>query len=90
MPLAQKLPGLRRFEIVQGPEALQNDEFHLVATLHFDDADAASWAMASPEGLAADADRRRFVSDGDLLTFLVDGYESDLQNPAGDFDHLVS
>jgi uncharacterized protein (TIGR02118 family) len=79
VPLAQLLPGLRKFDIIQGPEAIQNDEFHLVATFYFDDADAADWAMSSPQGQAADADRRLFVpNDNDVLTFLVDGAEFEL------------
>lgn len=76
VPLAQMLPGLRKYEILQGPNAIENPEFHLVATFHFDDADAANWALASPQGLAAEADRRTFVpNDNDVLMFLVDGCE---------------
>jgi len=76
VPLAQMLPGLRKYEILQGPHAIENPEFHLVATFHFDDADAASWALASPQGLAAEANRRTFVpNDNDVVMFLVDGYE---------------
>jgi uncharacterized protein (TIGR02118 family) len=76
VPLAQLLPGLRKFDVIQGPDAIANDEFHLVATFHFDDADAANWALESPEGRAAEADRRLFVpDDNDVVTFLVDGFE---------------
>ena len=78
VPLAKMLPGLRKYEINHGPHALENasPEFHLVATFHFDDAEAANWAMASPEGLAAEADRRLFApNDNDVLMFLVDSHE---------------
>jgi uncharacterized protein (TIGR02118 family) len=78
VPLAKMLPGLRKYEIVQGPEAIENDEFHLVATFHFDSAAAASWALESPQGLAAEADRRLFVPDDSVLMFLVDGFETEL------------
>jgi uncharacterized protein (TIGR02118 family) len=76
VPLARLLPGLRKFEIIEGPAAIDNEEFHLVATFHFDDAASAEWALASPQGLAAEADRRIFVpNDADVLMFLVDGCE---------------
>jgi uncharacterized protein (TIGR02118 family) len=76
VPLAQKLPGLRKYEILQGPEAIDNENVHLVATFHFDDADSATWALDSPEGLAMVADRRLFVpDDNDILMYLVDGHE---------------
>jgi len=74
VPLAKLLPGLRKYEIVQGP--LENPEFHLLATFHFDDADAAERALASPEGRAAEADRRLMApGDNDVVMFLVDGCE---------------
>jgi len=76
VPLAQLMPGLRKYEIVQGPAAIENPGFHLVATFHFDDAASADWALASPQGLAAEADRRIFApTDSEVLTFLVDGCE---------------
>ena len=75
VPLAQKLPGLRKYEIVQGVGALENPEYYLMATFHFDTADAAEGALASPQGLAAVADRRLMVADEDVVMFLVDGYE---------------
>jgi uncharacterized protein (TIGR02118 family) len=76
VPLAKMLPGLRKFEILHGPIAIENPEVHLVATFHFDDAWAADQALASPEGLAAEADRRILAPGaGDVLMFVVDGYE---------------
>jgi uncharacterized protein (TIGR02118 family) len=99
VPLAQLLPGLRKFEILQGPAAIDNTQFHLVATFHFDDAESATWALASPQGLAAAADRRIFVpDDNEVLMFLVDGCEFSMDssgstspsNPPGIPDHLLS
>jgi uncharacterized protein (TIGR02118 family) len=76
VPLAQLLPGLRKYEIVQGLGALESPEYHLKATFHFDDAVAADWALRSPEGLAAAADRQLMApAEGDVVMFLVDGYE---------------
>jgi uncharacterized protein (TIGR02118 family) len=75
--LAKMLPGLRKYEILQGPAAIDDDAFHLVSTFHFDTADAANWALESPEGKAAEADRRSFVpDDNDVLMFLIDSQEA--------------
>jgi uncharacterized protein (TIGR02118 family) len=96
VPLAKMLPGLRKYEIVQGPGVLESPEFHLMATFHFDDADAAEWALASPEGLAAAADRTLMAPGADdVVMFLIDGYEmfgdlSPCANPEDCSDHLLS
>jgi len=73
-PLTQMLPGLRKMEILQGPGAIENEDFHLLA-FHFDDANSAEWALASPQGLAAEADRKTMAPDDDVVMFLTDGYE---------------
>ena len=76
VPLAQLLPGLRKYEIVQGASVLESPEYHLKETFHFDDAASAARAVCSPEGLAAAADRRLMAPRaGDVLEFFVDGYE---------------
>jgi uncharacterized protein (TIGR02118 family) len=73
VPLAQLLPGLRKYEVLQGPGAIDNPEFHLVETCHFDDVNAAEWALASPQGQAAEADRRILApGDDDVVMFLTD------------------
>jgi len=78
VPLAQLLPGLRKYEIVQGASVLESPEYHLKETFHFDDAAAADWAFRSPEGLAAAADRQLMApGEGDVIEFLVDSYEFD-------------
>jgi uncharacterized protein (TIGR02118 family) len=76
VPLAKKLPGLRRYEVSQGPIATPagGAGFHLAVTLHFDDMVAVQNAFASAEGQAAAADRRRFAPDDDQLIML--SYES--------------
>jgi uncharacterized protein (TIGR02118 family) len=64
IPLAKKIPGLRKYELSQGPVTpLVGAGFHLIATLHFDDMAAIQSAFASAEGQAAAADRKVFAPD---------------------------
>lgn len=65
IPLAKKLPGLRKYEISRGPivTPIGLSEVYLVGTLHFDDMAAIKTAFASPEGQAAGADRRLYAPD---------------------------
>ena len=69
VPLAKKIPGLRKYELSQGPVATQSgpSDFHLVATLHFDDMTAIQKAFASAEGQAAAADVQTFTTDPPLM-----------------------
>lgn len=72
IPIAKKLPGLRKYEISQGPVVTPAGPsvFHLVATLHFDSLAAIQAAFASPEGQAAGADARSVATGGaDMLLF---------------------
>lgn len=72
IPIAQKIPGLRKYEVSVGPVAtpVGPSAFHLIATLHFDDLAAIVAAFASPEGQAAAADVQVFASGGvDMLMF---------------------
>jgi uncharacterized protein (TIGR02118 family) len=70
-PLAKKIPGLRRYEVSQGPIATPAgaSSFHLIATLHFDDMAALQKALASPQGQAAAGDLQNFASGGVDLYF---------------------
>jgi len=65
VPIAKKIPGLRKYEISQGPVVtpLGPSGFHLIATLHFDDMEAIQKAFASAEGQAAAADVQTFTTD---------------------------
>jgi uncharacterized protein (TIGR02118 family) len=58
LPIAKRIPGLRRYEVNDGPIATPAGPapYHLMATLHFDDMAAIQNAFASPEGQAAAAD----------------------------------
>jgi uncharacterized protein (TIGR02118 family) len=72
VPIAKKIPGLRKFEVSRGPVATPAgaSDFHLIAILHFDDMAAIQNAFASAEGQAAAADVQTFATGGvDMLLF---------------------
>lgn len=72
IPIAKKIPGLRKYEVSQGPVATPSGPsgYHLVATLQFDDLAAIQNAFASPGGQAAVADVQVFATGGvDMLLF---------------------
>ena len=75
VPLARRLPGLRRYEVSQRPvSSLAGDPApYLVATLTFDDIAAVRQAFATPEGKACAADRRVLApNDGDVQMYLFE------------------
>jgi uncharacterized protein (TIGR02118 family) len=65
VPLVKKLPGLRRYDVSDGPITSPGDssDAYMVATLHFDDMEALRNALVSEEGQACGADRRKFAPD---------------------------
>jgi uncharacterized protein (TIGR02118 family) len=72
IPIAKKIPGLRKYEISQGPVATPAgpSSYHLVALLHFDNLIAIQAAFGSAEGQAAVADVPNFATGGaDILLF---------------------
>lgn len=72
VPLAKRIPGLRKCEVSQGPVATPAGPsgFHLIATLHFDDLAAIQKAFASAEGQKAAADLQSFATGGaEMLLF---------------------
>jgi len=72
VPIAKKIPGLRKYEVSKGPVATPAgaSDFHLVAILHFDDMAAIQQAFASPQGQAAAADVQTFATGGvDMIMF---------------------
>jgi uncharacterized protein (TIGR02118 family) len=72
VPLAKKIPGVRKYEVSKGPVATPAgpSAYHLVATLRFDDIAAIQKAFASAEGQAAVADVQGFATGGvDILMF---------------------
>jgi uncharacterized protein (TIGR02118 family) len=70
VPMAWKIPGLKRYEVSAGPvmTPMGPSDIHLVATLHFDDMAALQAGMGSVEGRAAGADAQE-LSSLDILIF---------------------
>ena len=66
LPIAKKIPGLRKYEVSRGPVATPAgpSDSHLIAILHFDDMASIQNAFASAEGQAAAADVPKFASGG--------------------------
>jgi len=78
VPLAKRLPGLRRYEVSRRPIAsLAGDrEPYLIGTLYFDSLDAIRSAFASPLGRECAADRRILApNDEDLQMYLFESAE---------------
>ena len=75
VPLAKRLPGIRKYEVSQGPiisPAGASDAW-MVATLHFDSLVAIREAFASEVGAQCAADRREFAPDPtEFQMFLFD------------------
>ena len=78
VPLAKKLPGLRKYEVSSGAivPASKISEAFMIATLHFDDLAAIKSAFASDCGQACAADRRKFApDDSSFQMYLYDDKE---------------
>jgi uncharacterized protein (TIGR02118 family) len=72
IPLAKKMPGLRKYQVSQGPvvSAAGPSGSHLIATLTFDSVAAVQSAFGSAEGKATAADVPKFATGGaDILFF---------------------
>ena len=66
IPLAKKLPGLRKYTVTRGPVATPGgpSNLHLIAILTFDNLAAIGAAFGSPEGKATAADVPKFATGG--------------------------
>lgn len=73
IPLAKKIPGLRKYEISQGPITVLAgpSDVHLIGTVYFDDFETMERGFASPEGQAAGADRRIYAPDESGVHMLI-------------------
>ena len=72
IPLAKKIPGLRKYEVSHGPVATPTGPsgYHLVAVLKYDNLAAIQNAFASPEGQATVADVQVMATGGvDIIMF---------------------
>jgi uncharacterized protein (TIGR02118 family) len=78
IPLAKKIPGLRKYEVSRGPITVLAgpQDVYLVGTLHFDHLEGMKKGFASPEGKAAGADRRLYAPDeSGVQIFIFDSME---------------
>lgn len=73
IPLAKKLPGLRRYTISRQPAGVRGaPPYYLVAELDWDDMESLRAAFASPEGKAASEDLPTFAPRGtQSMTFEI-------------------
>jgi uncharacterized protein (TIGR02118 family) len=63
IPLAKKLPGLRRYSISRNMQAIRGGEsFYLIAELEWDDLAAMQQSFQSPEGQATSQDVSEHLS----------------------------
>jgi uncharacterized protein (TIGR02118 family) len=71
IPLATKMPGLRKYHISQGAVATPAGPsgVHLIATLSFDSIAAIQSAFGSPEGQATAGDLPNFATGGADIVF---------------------
>ena len=71
VPLAKKVPGLRKYTVTRGPIATPAgaSPLYLIATLTFDNMAAIEAAFASPEGQVTAADVLKFATGGVELHF---------------------
>jgi uncharacterized protein (TIGR02118 family) len=78
VPLAKRLPGLRKYEVSRRPVAtlVGDREPYLIGTLHFDDLASIRAAFASPEGRACAEDRRLLAPGKDeVQMYLFETHE---------------
>ena len=78
VPLAKKLPGLRKYEVSRQPILTPAGDPvpYLIGILYFDDLAALRQAFATPEGQACAADRRVLApNDDDLQMYLFESAE---------------
>ena len=73
IPLALKIPGLKKYEISRGPIiSTTGHSAYLVAVISFESMDTLKAGFASPEGQACAEDRKKLASNEDVQIFLFD------------------
>jgi len=77
VPLAKKLPGIRKYEVSRGPiVSPSGHNQYLIATLHFDSMEAIKNAFATEIGQACAADRKVLAPESsDYQMYLYDNQE---------------
>lgn len=73
IPLAKKVPGLRRYTVSRGVKVVfGEDPAYLVAELDFDDAAAMQESMGSAEGRAAGSDMVANLASGGVRNLVFE------------------
>jgi uncharacterized protein (TIGR02118 family) len=73
IPLAKKLPGLRRYTISRNARPSRGaDAYYLVAELDWDDMDALERDFRSPEGQATADDVGKLAPEGKVRTMIYE------------------
>jgi len=75
VPLAKKIPGLRKYEVSEGPIAtpVGTSNVHRIGTLHFDDLAAIGKAFASDKRLGRIVDFLRLTTRAFKCSFSTTG-----------------
>ena len=69
-PLMSKVPGLQRMEVIKGLKSFAGEpEYYQITEMYFQDQEAFSSAMSSPENRAAGKDLMSFARDVVTLVY---------------------
>jgi uncharacterized protein (TIGR02118 family) len=72
IPLAKKLPALRRYTLSRQPRTIRGDAYYMIAELDWDDMDALQRAFQSPEGQATAEDVANLAPDGAVRSMIFE------------------
>jgi uncharacterized protein (TIGR02118 family) len=72
VPLAKKLPGLRRYTVSRKPAPIRGDAYYLVAELDWDDMASLRAAFESPEGRATAKDVANLAPRGGVRSMVYE------------------
>jgi uncharacterized protein (TIGR02118 family) len=76
IPLAKKLPGLRRYAISRNVRTIRGgQEYYLVAELDWDDMESLQQDFQSPEGRATAEDVAKLAPEGKVQSFIYEAEE---------------
>jgi uncharacterized protein (TIGR02118 family) len=82
IPLASRLPGLRRYTVSRDMTALRGEACHMVAELEWDTMDALRAAFASPAGRATAADAACLQELAPLHSMVFTAQDASARDPA--------
>lgn len=72
IPLAKRLPGLRRYTLSHAPASVHGESCYLVAALDWDDRAALDAALESEAGKATGADVANLTCYAEIRSMVVD------------------